>query len=440
MSKTVKVLIALALALVLATPAMAAMKLNGYYRLQFISDNIGAVGAKDARTTSQVDQRLRMKLTNQLNDYVKFVYYAEIDTPWGQAGSTPSGSAEFGGTDGADGVNLETKNVYLEVAVPDTIFTVRAGVQGFALGKDYVVIGDDMPGLRVNAKVNDNVKLVAFYSKFFEDGKTQWDDEDFYSIEAMVKASDAAKFGVAFAWYDSNGLNNRGTAGGLFTSLPAGYDNADIYYIVLDGDLDLGVAKLAAQFAYDFGTVEGTGVTDIDLSGYMATAKVTGKAGGADLGLRLTFYSADDNATDNDVEIFAGDITGGAYEFYKENLHIFFTDKYYNNTAGGRLALTQAAYNGNGLFAINATANVKLPAGYDLKAGAGYFMAVEENGAADDDLGFEIAADFGRKLAEKVDVRLIGAYAVLGDFFNTTTNSNDPDDIFLTKAVINVSF
>ncbi len=31
-----------------------------------------------------VDNRLRMAYKNQLNDYLYFVYYAEVDTPWGQ--------------------------------------------------------------------------------------------------------------------------------------------------------------------------------------------------------------------------------------------------------------------------------------------------------------------------------------------------------------------
>ncbi|RME23142.1 MAG: hypothetical protein D6800_10260, partial [Candidatus Zixiibacteriota bacterium] len=408
--------------------------------------------------------------TNTLNDYVSFVYYAEVDTPWGQAGSTPSGSTETGGTDGADGVNLETKNVYLDVKIPDTMFKVRAGIQGLG-NKNYTIIGDDIPALRVDAKVSDQLSIVALYSKFFEDQKTQWDDEDFYFLLAKFKPTDASKLNVGLIWYDSNGLNDRGAAAmtGLMTSpvllnltpgkqgpvtvaSALGYDDADLYILHADGSFDLGMVKVEAQAAYQFGSAQGAGMSDIDFGGYMASAKASANVGAADVGLRLTYYSSDDNANDNDWEGFVGDVTGAAYEFPGENLHIFFADKYYNNTAGGRLAMTEAAYTGAGLFAINGTANVKLGGGYDLKAGAGYFMALEDTFSGtkvfkDTDMGFEVGVDFGRKLAEKVDVRLIGSYAVLGDFFAydgsidpNFDNNNDPDDIYLTKAVINVSF
>ncbi|RME22438.1 MAG: hypothetical protein D6800_11045, partial [Candidatus Zixiibacteriota bacterium] len=398
--------------------------LNGYYRLQFVSDNIGNAGAKDARTASQIDQRLRMKLTNTLNDYVSFVYYGEVDTPWGQPSK---GSIGGGGQASADGVNLETKNVYLAVKVPNTALSVKAGIQGFGT-KNYTIFGDDFAALRLDYKLSDMASVVALYGKFYENNKVAYDDDNVYVLLGKFKLSETADVNVGLAWDEVNGA-----AGTTDT-------DTDVYVLFADGDFDLGMAKLEAQAAYSFGTMEnGVGNPDTDLSGYMASAKATVNAGGADLGLRLTYYSADDNLTDNDWNAFAGNVRTGSYEFPGENLHIFFYDKYYNNTNGGGLAFGPA-YAGNGLFAINGTANVKLGGGYDVKAGAGYFMALEENGAQDSDLGFEVAADFGRKLAEKVDVRLIGAYAVLGDFFNTTANNNDPDDVYLTKAVINVSF
>ncbi|GAB4565094.1 MAG: histidine kinase [Geothermobacteraceae bacterium] len=476
MSKTVKVLIALALALVLATPAMADMKLNGYYRLQFISDNIGNAGSKDARTASQIDQRLRMKLTNTLNDYVSFVYYAEVDTPWGQDGSTPSADkvtvtststtkgtdsvdgditatttttntvttskGESGGKDGADGVNLETKNVYLDVKIPNTTLKARAGIQGYAVDNEWAVMGDDVAGLRFDAKVSDTFDATLGYFKFVENGTTTWDDVDFYTLTGRFKPSDKMKLQGTFAYYDNNGLTNVGTANGFISTLPADmFTDLEAYYLVGIADVDFGMAALRVLAAYNGGTINAaTGYQDVDIAGYMASAKVTAKLDPATVGLRLTYFSADDNNLgDNDWDGFLGDVTGSGSSFSGENLSIFFCDTYYNNTNGGCLAMAPA-FGGNGLFAINATADVKLPAGYDLKAGAGYFSALEENGAADTDLGFEVAANFGRKLAEKVDVRLIGAYAMLGDFYNTTANNNDPDDIFLTKAVINVSF
>lgn len=446
MSKFLKVMIALVVIAGLAAPAMAEMKLNGYYRLQFISDNIGKasndIRSKDDAAENQIDQRLRMKLTNTLSDAVSFVYYAEIDTPWGQQSK---GAIGGGGQDGADGVNLETKNVYLDLKMGAN--QLRAGIQGYSVGKNSVVLADDMAGLKLTSKLSDSMDLIFFYSKFDEGDKTKWDDADLYSLSANVKLSDAFKMGADVIFFDNNGFADRGTAGKYFSTakVKANADDAEVYYLNLDGDIDLGMAKLEAQFAYNTGTINKSVVSDLDISGYMASAKATANLGAANVGLRATYYSSDDDNTDNDVNIFLGDITGAAYGFANENLHIFFEDATYNNTNDGTLALSNAAFKGYGLMAVNATANFVFGE-YKLNTGAGYFSALEDtidNGAtkkAGKELGFEAGAEITRKLLEKVDVSLIGGYAILGDFYETAANGNDPDDIYLAKVVMTVKF
>jgi hypothetical protein len=94
-------------------------------------------------------------------------------------------------------------------------------------------------------------------------------------------------------------------------------------------------------------------------------------------------------------------------------------------------------------MAINATADFKLPANLYLNTGVGYFQALEDTptggpAKADTDLGWEFAARIGTKVAEKVDVSLNGAYALLGDFYSTPTV--DPDDIYKLNFMINVGF
>ena len=109
--------------------------------------------------------------------------------------------------------------------------------------------------------------------------------------------------------------------------------------------------------------------------------------------------------------------------------------------------MTDAVYGGYGLFGANATADVKLPANLYLKSGAGYFMALDDraNGATSatvdgKDLGIEVAARVGTKIAEKVDVSLGGAYAFVGSFYKPAGGGPDPDNMYKVNFMINMGY
>lgn len=453
MSKYLKTAAA-ALALVaLAVPAMADQKVSGYFRTQFMTDNIDnpTMQSGDKRAKSQIDNRFRLMYQNNLNEYVNFVYFAEVDTAWGQSNKAAAGQ---GGTDGADGVNVETKNIFLDVKIPDSIVSARVGIQGVGLGPDGIVLGDDMAAARVNLQLSPMANVTAVYSKWRENDTTDWDDVDFYAATLNLKPSDAVKFNLDLGYLDANSFGTTaatrfGAAENLDQAIGlAGGTQGDIYVVGLGGEANLGAAKLTGYAAHTNGKVEfGPGVSDTDLSGFMATAKVTAKLGMADTGLRLTWYSADDDANDDEYNGFIGDLSGGGFEFAGENLSIFYSDVLYNNTNGGRRALIDAAYQGHGLLAINATANMNFTKTVYGKFGAGYFMATEDaaneagNAREDKDLGIEVAARVGTKIAEKVDLSLGGAYAFLGDFYKgTAVGSPDPDNVYKVSVALNVPF
>ncbi|HAU18752.1 MAG TPA: hypothetical protein DCS72_10500, partial [Marinobacter adhaerens] len=96
---------------------------NGYYRLQATSEtqNLAArgeeFGAPSDSSNAFVDQRLRAKITGNLNDNVSLVWYGEFDSPWGETGSCQGDDC---GKLSADGVGVETKNAYAELKVPNS--------------------------------------------------------------------------------------------------------------------------------------------------------------------------------------------------------------------------------------------------------------------------------------------------------------------------------
>ena len=140
-------------------------------------------------------------------------------------------------------------------------------------------------------------------------------------------------------------------------------------------------------------------------------------------------------------------------KFPNENLMQFLVDKFVCNYGKERYAFNDAVFNGFGLMGLVASGNHKLPSDMYLNWGAGYFRAVTDD--VDDDnvddaegktLGWEVAARFGKKYFEKVDVSLNASYASYGNFYDNTAPKNgvagagDPDGTYKAYLMVNVPF
>jgi hypothetical protein len=81
-----------------------------------------------------------------------------------------------------------------------------------------------------------------------------------------------------------------------------------------------------------------------------------------------------------------------------------------------------------------------------LNWGAGYYMAMDEerddegvDSREGDTLGYEIAARFGKKFFEKLDISLNASYADYGDFYDNTINGeDDPDATYKGYLMVSV--
>jgi len=428
MKKFVVVMVALVVAAAFATPAFAELKLDGYYRIQgkvsnFTGTTSGSAPAKDAPTASFIDNRLRMRLTNTLNDQVKIVYFGEVDTPWGDKGKAalygdPANPSESGGGKaGADGVNVETKNVYLEVKFNDQA-TAKAGVVGIKDKFEGMLIFDDAAGAVVNLDMGAKIDLVA--SKFTEGQFNQSDDKDFYAVEV---SGVGPLFAGAYYLHD----NSIGTPIENVDSLSLGV-GADVK---LSDTLGLDGWVLYQDHSSDTKAKEG--------SAFAATARAKVKGIG---NFRLLYFSEDDDANDNN-RIYSPQ---GAFELISDGLMIFLTDIYVNSGQFGRYALNDAAYAGYGLLGLTYTNKFTIGE-YYLRASAGYFQAMDDSrdneavaSKQGDVLGFEADVQVGRKLADKVDVSIRGAYASLGDFYDAAPGLQDPDDLWKAVLMINVPY
>lgn len=111
-------------------------------------------------------QRLRTKIDIIANESLKGVYYLEVGTiTWGDPATVGRGS---GGAIGADGVNVETKRLYLDYQVPHTELQLRMGIQGLALpslANNNPVLDDDVAAIVANYAFTDQFNVVAAWAR-----------------------------------------------------------------------------------------------------------------------------------------------------------------------------------------------------------------------------------------------------------------------------------
>ena len=474
MNKVIRTLLAIGLVLAVATPALAEFKLSGFYRLMGYAEEKKSTSHDYGDSQQFIDQRLRMRANWTLNDNVGMVYFAEVDTTWGENNKAALGqggqSYLFSG--GADGVNVETKQAFLDLKFGDTAAMI--GIIGVADAFYSAVANDDMAGVQATHKMgNTSFKLV--YSKWDEDdtdaatgdagnanARGYWDDFDFYVAEVGHKFSDNFKAGAGIYWMDNNtndgatnatdydseiffyGLNGEAKFGGNFT--------VNGFVVVQDGEVDYSNRYAA--------TTPDPHKKDQDITGMAASVKGTMKLENGDIGLRVIYFSEDDDDEDN------GRWQGfkGNNAFNDENQIQFLTDKYSSNDSKERYAEVDAAEAGFGLLAFVLSGNHKLPENVYLGWGAGYYLAMDDerddpstakpasgtqitssnNYRRGDELGYELCVRVGKKFFEKVDLSLNASYAAYGDFYDDTvkegTKVDDPDATYKTYLMVNVPF
>ncbi len=447
MKKKLLVALSSTLAIAMALPAFAKdHSINGFYRVRFMQ--YGQKLAKDMEPNTLVDQRARFKWTMGLNEYVSVTYYGEVDMQYGDAayggarGGAPGSTRNQGGAIGGDTVNLETKNLYVNVKVPDTPVSARVGLQGFGDNWDLVFVGADMAGVKVSAKL-DAFNVTGIWSKWQEGsagGDSNEDDVDFWGLQVGLKPVQGLKLGVDGYYINANG------DGSLGIPVSAG---DDLYYLGVNAAYKLPQVNLKAWAFYNFGTMNAEGDEEADVSGWAASIKGTTSLAGAKVGLRLFYFSGDDDAADGDVNSAVLLTTAQEnFPFYMDNLMLLTPDATWTTIGSEGYGFNDAQAAGYGLWgAILSTSYVPptMKQAY-AKVSVGYMAAVEDdrNTAGTkregNSLGTEIAARVGYKVAEIVDVSLNGSILSLGDFFDKQAGGEDPDNPYVLYAMVNVGF
>jgi hypothetical protein len=168
MKKHLVMLVAILAIVAITVPAFAVeFKYGGMYRLRWQSnDNLVDGKDRDSGTIfsgdrddnqNYMDQRFRMYFSFVGSENLQVVTKWEVDTLWGNSFD----KFTTGGGVGADSINLEMKNAYLDFNVPYTPVRSTLGVQGLTLLTGWM-IDDDFSAAKFSAKF-DPIRVTIGY-------------------------------------------------------------------------------------------------------------------------------------------------------------------------------------------------------------------------------------------------------------------------------------
>jgi hypothetical protein len=484
-----------------AVPAMALEnEFHGLFRVRgFISNfddggagalytpsSKGVVAGFEPGTKNFIEQRARLMYIAKANDDLKLVTHFELDSRWGDNSyNSNSTTRNNGGGIGADQVNLETKNVYLDFNIPSTKVNVKAGIQGFNDNYKGIIFNNDAAGVVVTSKYDKATAQLAYFR--FDDATTGSGTAATASAPATFTNS---YLGVPASSTTSGSIIQNSTVGYLtrdFINVGGKYnvtdsikvgadyyllysdvlrqsqDRTDIHMLGVNAEAKVGPATVDGFFLYQVGQLGNSSAVGKAQTVGAFAGNLGGKvkAGPGTARVNFLYLSGDGNPTNagststdrNDFQtIMERSATTAGHAFYSGEMMLLLRSKY--ATAGTDRAIVFDLNN-------NAQGIVGGFVGYDLNidkffvyTNAGFAAVAKTNGNSAKNqitgqtdsnyLGTEINTEIGYKLYDNLSASFQAAYLILGDFYNNSSVNGksvvNPENPYSTRIQLQYTF
>ncbi len=455
MSKHLKILLVVALALMVGAPAMA-MKfefhgdLNNRFLLYTDQNGFFNGGTLDDDDVNEsfAEFKYRLWTTASTDDgAIKGVFAIEV-------GAIKYGDSSRGGAFSGDGVNVETRWFYTDFQIPsvESKARVQMGLIPFKVNKFFwsetaggVKFYTDnwyLAWVRGRNTLNTNNAATA---------GNDWGDGDLDSINARYDLKmEPIKLGIfaSYLWQNQNGDSPASVNDAFEIKQGAFTDSAfDLFAIGIDGGwstpTSFGKAFVNWDFIYEGGGVDDVGApgNDFDISAYLLHGDIGLNFGKTTVTYTIWYASGDDNATDKDLDNFMSvDVDFFDSFIFQESLtddNVFFEGPYFKNKGlwFNKLALDYAANKqtklGLALLYLQTAEDVEWVAG-----GSNF---------SEKDLGFEVDAYVSHKLYSNLELRVNLGYLFSGDALDSvetlpTRDGSADVDVFKSEARVRYSF
>ena len=434
--KTVAIAAAAGALAAISVPAMALEnEFHGFYQIKGIVSNYQdgdfkdtAPTLKDAKANNYAEQRARIFYTAKTSADLKLVTAFELDTRFGGiTDSKYTNSSDAGVLDG-DGINLETKWVYLDFNATDKV-SVKTGLMPYKDSIKGLFIDADLTALYTTTKL-DALTLGVGYSRFSEAEQ---------QIKPTSHLGDSAK---DLLLVDASYAVNKDLKVGASYYLLEDYQTKDQTLLMstlgANAEAKVGPATVSGFAAIQFGERDQTKVKNqgyaLNVAAKMPVASGTAKAA-------VLYTSGDKASTATKNEGWVG---SGVQSYNESGLMLLVR----NNVTSGTTTSNE--------FFRRTISNVGLiSAGYDAKisdkiyanANLGLAWAPEKDAYAagvkrkSSYIGTELALEGGYKVFDNLTASVQAAYVVLGDYYKAdVAGSKLPDNPYTTRLVLTHTF
>ena len=426
--------------------------LGGDYRIRGVFHNMqdgyfGAPSIGDADAIQRfLDTRLRLALDLRPHPNIRLHYQLEI------------GDITFGAKDppivdndghflenvgdsgpGSDGVNLETKNAYIDIQLPWVEgLSFKGGILGWGDQYDWTILATDFTGLQFTYE-RGALWSQFTYLKFAEGRLRNTDDSDWFALDSRYAFSPQTALTGSFYLWNDDANDNRQTDDGAYQAY-AGLKFNTVFFdkmlVELSGVFNFGQEFLGqAQNEGPGGLVRG-GLTGARNQGFMFNAHVDYPLGPHWIGVTAQYISGEHGSraaidgSDKNIDAFVG--------LFNQQYSGFGASRFADG--GGLELITLGQLNGSTAGLNNVSVSPFFGGGYNgrmlgvlrtkfratpvvfIYAAAGVDMAARKNANGDRFRGAEVNAYMHWDIMPKLWLRSGAAYMFAGDWWK-----NNPD-------------
>jgi len=456
MKKKLVILSAAALTAATAVPALALEnEFHGMFRVKALLTNFQSAGLSGIQTANTstgkttllsnenrnytlFEQRARLQYIAKANDDLKLVTHFEIDSTWGDA-AFQNNRGQGAGL-GADTVNLETKNVYLDFKIPATPLTAKVGLQGFTDAYKGIFLNDDVAGAAASGRFDAVTATGAFFRTYDAGGTTALGDAnvDVYVLDGRFGLNKTTSLGASY-YLASNDVN---------------YSGQQTHTLGINAATKLGTVDLDAFLLYQTGD-ELYGATGKDLSALAGQVAAKANIGLFTLRGAGLYASGDDNSRPDKSYAYQNLLDSGAAaaapgtgnssgQYYSANMLILLRNSFNMDSDN---SLAPSINNGNrGLVGVFLGADARISDKFSASVNIGN-VAVDKrdqkvtakSATTNSNIGAEANVNLNYLLYTNLTATVQGAYAQLGGY-TRAGNAKDLQNPYLTALMLNYIF
>jgi len=456
MKKKLVIFGAAAITAAAAVPAFALEnEFHGMFRVRGILTNFQSAGlsgitAKGAASTptqllstenrsyTLFEQRARLQYIAKANDDLKLVTHFEIDSTWGDA-AFQNARGQGAGL-GADTVNLETKNVYLDFNLPSTPVKAKVGLQGFTDAYKGIFLNDDVAGAVATGRFDAVTATGAFFRTYDAGGTTALGKKniDVYVLDGRFGLNKTTTLGASY-YLASNDVN---------------YSGQQTHTLGINAATKLGTVDLDAFLLYQTGD-ELYGATGKDLNAFAGQVAAKANIGLFTLRGAGLYASGDDNSRPDKSYAYQNLLDSGAAaaapgtgnssgQYYSSNMLLLLRSSWNLDSDN---SLVPSINNGNrGLVGVFLGTDTRINDKFSASVNIGKVAVgkrdqkvTAKSATTSSDIGSEVNVNLNYLLYTNLTATVQGAYALLGGY-TRAGNAKDLQNPYLAALVLNYTF